>query len=88
MRRTGRDVRIVIEHPRSPEPSYASLWLTLDGKREDTVIVHMEEARLLDIAEEALKAAGILRRNRMEEARRRAQRTGAPMYVMPPATPE
>ncbi len=62
MKRIARNPRVTIEHPRRPEPSRAMLWAVLEGKREDMVEIAMSEQQLIELADEALKVALILRR--------------------------
>lgn len=58
--------RIHIEH-RAPEPSRASLWARADWLKGDVIVSSdMTEADLYVLAEEALRVAAVLRRQRQE----------------------
>ena len=65
MTRTVSHPRIHLDHPRAPQPSRASMWLVIDWLKDGPLAeCPMTEAELYDLAEEALKAARLLRKQR------------------------
>lgn len=62
MIRIGHSPRLHIEHPRqgSGKESRVTLWVLMEGKREDTVQIAMCERDLIELAAESLNMALIL----------------------------
>jgi len=69
--RTISHPRINVEHSRYPQLPTAYLWASAGWLKNDIVVqCGLTEGELVDLAEECLKAAIILRRSREELAAR------------------